>query len=55
MSFRSLVFWNSLLNFKQGVSLVIRAFALLFPRFFGSHRIGGNPEKSDLVNFRGPD
>ena len=33
LSFRSLVFWNSLLNFKQGISFVICAFSLLFPRF----------------------
>ena len=33
LSFLSLVFWNSLVNFKQGISLVICTFSLAFPRF----------------------
>ena len=33
LSFLSLVFLNSLVNFKQGISLVICAFSLVFPRF----------------------
>ena len=33
LSFRSLVFWSSLANFKQGISLLKMCFSLLFPRF----------------------
>ena len=33
LSFLSLVFWNSLVNFKQGIPLVISVFSLAFPRF----------------------
>ena len=33
LSFHSLVFWNSLVNFKQGISLIICVVSLPFPRF----------------------
>ena len=43
----SLVFWISLVNFEQGISLMILVFSLFFPRIcgFGS-------ERKSLVNLR---
>ena len=53
LSFRSLAFWNSLVNFKQGISLVICVFSLLFPRFqwvWQGAKILGKFEGFSLVN-----
>ena len=33
LSFLSLIVWISLVNFKQGISLVIWVFSLFFPEF----------------------
>ena len=33
LSFLSLVFWNSLVNFKRGISLLKWVFSLVFPKF----------------------
>ena len=40
LSFLSLVVWVSLVNFKQGISLVTWVFSLVFPGFQGVRQGG---------------
>ena len=42
LSFLSLVVWISLVNFKQGISLVIWVFSLVFQGFRGFGREGNS-------------